>query len=134
MLYLKAVMVVGAVLVTGSLVAPASAQEAAKPKVMSHDLAGRENCLMCHSGTMPNVPGVPASHAERPNEICQWCHAPDAEMLTKDPKTVSHELEGRDNCLMCHKAGAMEAVPDAPASHEGREIKWCSMCHVAKSG
>ena len=123
----------GAVLAVSCLAVPAQWLDA-KPTVMSHDLAGRENCLMCHSGTMPNIPGVPASHAERPNETCQWCHGPDAEMLTTDPKVISHTLEGRDNCLMCHKAGAMEAVPDAPASHEGREIMWCSMCHKPADG
>jgi hypothetical protein len=123
----------GAVLAVSFLAVPAQGQDA-KPKVTSHDLAGRENCLMCHSGTLPNIPGVPASHAERPNEVCQWCHAPEAEMQTKTPKAITHTLEGRDNCLMCHKPGALEAVPDAPASHEGREVKWCSMCHVAKSG
>jgi hypothetical protein len=123
----------GAVLAVSFLAVPAQGQDA-KPKVVPHDLAGRDNCLMCHSGTMPNVPGIPASHAERPNEVCQWCHAPDAEMLTKTPKVIPHALEGRDDCLMCHKAGTMEAVPDAPASHEGREVKWCSMCHVVKSG
>ena len=45
------------------------------------------------------------------------------------PKPVSHDIAGREQCLMCHKAGAMEPVPDAPASHEGREAKHCTLCH-----
>jgi hypothetical protein len=56
---------VGAVLLLGLTAVPLAAQ---KPPAMSHTAQGRANCLMCHSGNMPNVPGVPASHAERPNE------------------------------------------------------------------
>lgn len=46
------------------------------------------------------------------------------------PPAVPHALEGRDNCLMCHKPGAMEPVPDAPASHEEYTNDWCLMCHA----
>lgn len=49
----------------------------------------------------------------------------------KTPPVVPHALEGRDNCMMCHKAGAMEPVPDAPADHEGRDNQYCTLCHVA---
>jgi len=127
----KVFVLMGAVLVAGIVVTPAVGQEAAKPKVVSHDLAGRDNCLMCHSGAMEAVPGVPESHQDRTIEVCLWCHAPDAEMQTATPKVVSHDLAGRDNCMMCHKAGAMEPVPDAPASHADMDVKWCTMCHVA---
>jgi hypothetical protein len=131
MRYAKVFALMGAVLVAGVVVTPAVAQEAAKPKVVSHDLAGRDNCMMCHAGTMDAVPGVPETHADRPNETCLWCHGADADVQTATPKAVSHDLAGRDNCMMCHKAGAMEPVPDAPASHTDRDVKWCTMCHVA---
>ena len=49
------------------------------------------------------------------------------------PPAVNHDTEGRDQCLMCHTAGAMEAVPDAPASHEGRGNDTCLMCHAPDS-
>ena len=56
------------------LAAPAFSQ--VKPKVMTHDTAGKENCLMCHTaGAMAPVPDVPESHAGRSNETCRWCHA-----------------------------------------------------------
>lgn len=45
------------------------------------------------------------------------------------PPVVKHSLEGRSNCLMCHKPGAMKNVPDAPASHAGRTIAMCPVCH-----
>lgn len=49
------------------------------------------------------------------------------------PAAVSHDTQGRDQCLMCHTAGAMEAVPDAPASHAERTNEMCLMCHAADS-
>jgi hypothetical protein len=119
----------GAILFAGVLATPLSGQ-ATKPIATSHDLEGRDNCLMCHTaGAMEPVPDVPASHEGRTNEMCQWCHAPDSPMITTDVKAIGHDLEGRDNCLMCHTAGAMEPVPDVPASHEGRGNEHCQLCH-----
>lgn len=46
------------------------------------------------------------------------------------PPAVQHSLEGRDNCLMCHKPGAMEPVPDVPASHADYTNDLCLMCHA----
>ena len=48
-------------------------------------------------------------------------------------KAVSHDVEGRGQCLMCHTAGRMEPVPDAPASHEGRTDAQCMWCHASDS-
>jgi len=55
--------------------------------------------------------------------------------LTAQTKTtaVTHDLEGKDNCLMCHTPGVMEPVPDVPASHEGRANETCLMCHGPES-
>jgi hypothetical protein len=44
-------------------------------------------------------------------------------------KPVTHDLEGRDNCLMCHTPGAMPQVPDVPESHKGRTVETCMWCH-----
>lgn len=112
------------------LVGVGAAYQATKPPAVQHDLAGRDNCLMCHTpGAMEPVPDVPANHDGRPNEACLWCHAADAEIQTADPPAISHALEGRDNCLMCHTAGAMEPVPDVPAKHEGIGNQYCRLCH-----
>jgi hypothetical protein len=46
------------------------------------------------------------------------------------PTATSHELQGRDDCLMCHRPGAMEPVPDVPVSHEGRTNATCLWCHA----
>jgi hypothetical protein len=48
-------------------------------------------------------------------------------------KAVSHDVEGKANCLMCHAAGVMEPVPDVPASHAGRAVETCMWCHAATS-
>lgn len=116
------------IVLAGLWTTPLAAQT--RPKPVSHDTAGREQCMMCHkAGAMEPVPDAPASHTERDVETCMWCHATDSPMLTAEPKTTPHELEGREQCMMCHKAGAMEPVPDAPASHEGRDSKHCILCH-----
>lgn len=104
--------------------------QAPKPAVVLHDLAGRDNCLMCHRpGAMEMVTDAPANHAGRESVTCLWCHGSDARVRTVDPPTFAHDLAGRDNCLMCHAPGAMEPVPDTPQDHGGRESKHCLMCH-----
>lgn len=50
------------------------------------------------------------------------------------PPVLVHDLEGRSACLMCHTPGAMEPVPDAPASHEGRPNESCLWCHAKDAG
>ena len=101
------------------------------PPAMTHDAAGRDNCMMCHkAGAMEPVSDVPADHAERPNDTCMMCHAPDARVQTVTPSVTPHPIEGRDNCMMCHTAGAMEPVPDAPPDHEGRDNQYCALCHI----
>jgi hypothetical protein len=118
-------------MVAGLAVAnPVSAQ--VKTKAMSHDLAGKENCMMCHAaGVMEPVPDIPASHEGRAVETCLWCHAADSPMVTTGATQTTHDLAGKENCLMCHAAGVMEPVPDAPASHEGRGVETCLWCHTA---
>jgi hypothetical protein len=100
----------------------------AKPPVMSHDLAGKENCAMCHSGAMEGIPAQPADHEGRAVETCTMCHAADSGMQTTGAKAVPHDLAGKEACSMCH-SGAMEGMPAAPASHEGRGDDTCTMCH-----
>jgi hypothetical protein len=111
---------------------PAHAQAAAaqaKPPAMVHDKAGRDNCLMCHGGTMEGMKAVPANHKGRANETCLLCHAKDSPMQTATPAAISHDVAGREQCLMCH-GGAMEGIKAAPASHKGWDVKNCTLCHA----
>ncbi len=111
------------------LAAPAFSQ--VKPKVMTHDTTGKENCLMCHTaGAMAPVPDVPESHAGRTSDVCLWCHATDSPMHTVTPPAATHDAAGNENCLMCHTAGRMAPVPDVPESHEGRSSETCLWCHT----
>ena len=114
------------VLFVALFAAPAFAQE--KPTVVSHDLEGKENCAMCHSGAMEGIPANPADHEGRGNDTCLLCHGADSEMQTGAASATPHELAGREACGMCH-SGAMEGMPAAPASHEGRGDDTCAMCH-----
>ncbi len=92
---------------------------------ISHTLEGREQCLMCHqTGAL----AVPASHEAIVDEACVACHLSSS---TPDPvqelaiPAISHTLEGRDQCLMCHAAGALAV----PSSHEGIVDEACTACH-----
>ena len=130
MSYARFVSAMGVLLVAGVLATPVLGQEAMPPPV-SHDVQGRDNCLMCHTpGAMEAVPDAPATHEGRSIETCLWCHAKDSPMLTTSPKPASHGVQGREQCMMCHTPGAMEAVPDPPANHEGRDVKYCTLCHT----
>lgn len=115
-------------------VAVPAISEQERPQPVPHDLAGREQCLMCHRpGALEDAQDVPESHEGRPNETCLWCHATDSPMLTGDASTIPHAMEGRESCLMCHRPGAMEDATDIPESHEGREVEYCTLCHEADS-
>ena len=111
------------------VVAGSAVAQDAKPTVVSHDLAGKENCVMCHSGAMEGIPAQPADHEGRAVDTCVMCHAADAEMQTSAASVTPHDLAGKEACSMCH-SGAMEGMPAAPASHEGRGDDTCAMCHV----
>ena len=122
------VSVSGALFLLVLMASPLMAQE--KPPVIPHDAAGKENCMMCHAPeVMPPVPDVPATHEGRPNESCLWCHAADSPMQGDGANTITHDLAGKDNCMMCHAVGVMPPVPDVPASHEGRANTTCQWCH-----
>lgn len=114
-----------------TLALAAQAQAQIITTAMSHDTAGKENCMMCHAvGVMPPVPDVPANHEGRGNETCLWCHAADAPMTTTGATQTTHDVAGKENCMMCHAAGVMPPVPDAPATHEGRGNETCLWCHT----
>ena len=114
-----------------SLAHPVQAQQAAKPPVIPHDKAGREQCLMCHGGAMEGIKAAPANHKGRTNDMCLLCHSKDSPMQTGTPPAIPHDLAGRDNCTMCH-GGAMEGVKAVPANHKGIDNKQCTTCHAAK--
>ena len=44
-------------------------------------------------------------------------------MQTGVPTAIPHDLEGKDNCLMCHKTGVMEAPVTAQSELCGQTVK-----------
>jgi formate dehydrogenase gamma subunit len=102
---------------------PVSAETLLSLMVIPHPLQGREDCLMCHGEGKPNP--FPADHVGRPSTTCLVCHGTSTaeEHL---PALVKHDLEGRENCLMCH------AVDLLPLSHKTAAFSNndCLLCHV----
>jgi nitrate/TMAO reductase-like tetraheme cytochrome c subunit len=110
---------------------------------MTHDLAGRDNCLACHDPD-GGVKPAPQDHAGRAVATCQTCHQPvapasatpaatptaasgDDEAEQTGPRAIPHELAGRDNCLTCHDPDG--GFQPAPADHTGRTVDTCLTCH-----
>jgi len=124
-----------------SVTTPAAPSEGAQagPPAIPHDLAGRDDCLICHSADSTRNP-VPADHAGRTNDTCQTCHKPaaaaeatpaaSAEGAQAGPPAIPHDLAGRDNCLICHAADS--SIKPVPADHAGRTNDTCQACHKPK--
>jgi hypothetical protein len=72
---------------------------------------------------------VPADHEGRINEACLLCHeAPTAEAAPPAlAPSISHSLEGREDCLLCHAVGSQ--VRPAPDDHAQRDNDTCQTCH-----
>jgi len=90
--------------------------------VIPHPLEGREDCLLCHAEGAA-VP-YPPDHVGRPSATCLVCHATTQEEGHL-PVSVKHDVEGRENCLMCH------AVDLLPGSHKTGAFSNsdCLLCH-----
>jgi hypothetical protein len=111
------------------------------PRAIPHEVAGREQCLMCHDPA-GNIRPAPQDHVGRAADTCQMCHQPAAasgqvtpestesseeESATGGPPSIPHDLAGRDDCLVCHNpAGGLRP---APADHAGRTSDTCQTCH-----
>ncbi len=103
---------------------------AAIPMAIPHELEGRDNCLLCHQN---GDQALRADHTGRPVDICTSCHQPEtpaapAPPPAAAPTAIPHELEGRDDCLLCHQSGSL-AVPD---DHAGRDSETCTSCHQSE--
>jgi len=110
-----------------------SAQE--KPPVTPHDLAGKENCAMCHGGEgMMGATAMPEGHKGFENANCQLCHSEASPVQTAAGAAgaIPHDLAGKENCAMCHAEGVMGATK-MPANHGDMKSENCTVCH-AKAG
>jgi cytochrome b subunit of formate dehydrogenase len=123
---------------------PAASGQIGKP--IPHPVAGREQCDSCHGAK--GVKPYPADHAGRPNVSCPVCHqsagiaagagTPSGATSPAGGATTAvaamailHPLQGREDCLMCHKDGGLKPVP---ADHGGRANDTCQTCHQISAG
>jgi hypothetical protein len=116
---------------------PAEESQAVVSSAIPHDLEGRDDCLLCHElgGAKP----FPEYHEGWTLETRTLCHqvaapAEDEEAETEeaepaaaeDPLSIPHDLEGRDDCLLCHD---LDGANPFPEDHEGRTSDICQACH-----
>jgi cytochrome b subunit of formate dehydrogenase len=100
-----------------------------------HPVEGQEQCDTCHGpdGMKPQ----PADHEGRPVASCLVCHQPGAAAPPGTgtapaasvgvARTIPHAVQGKEQCDLCH--GAASSLMPLPASHEGREVQTCQVCH-----
>jgi len=106
-----------------------------QPSAVTHDVAGKEACMVCHAIGASPILDVPVDHEARGNETCMWCHAPDSPMLTVEPSKTPHPAATVEmDCLRCHAIEANPDVVEVPASHGGRANATCMWCHVKVEG
>lgn len=121
------------------------ASNAGGPPTIPHDLAGRSQCLGCHSNTTSGAPQIPQFHKDYgfTNNNCLTCHkssvvvptataagAPTATPASTagGPPNIPADHAGRTGCLQCHVQGLLGA-PKYPADHAGRTEDMCKLCH-----
>ncbi len=95
-----------------------------KAPAIPHVLTDRDNCLGCHS--TQTLLSVPSDHQGRDNNSCDGCHKLSSNPTSSMAESIPHQIEGRENCLMCHASGTSEGIP---SSHQGRTSDTCVACH-----
>lgn len=100
-----------------------------KPAVPEHDMAGKDNCAMCHAEGVMGATKTPASHEGRDQKNCVVCHSADSPLQSGAAATaIPHDLEGKENCAMCHAEGVMGAAK-MPENHGDDVAGKCGACH-----
>jgi mono/diheme cytochrome c family protein len=100
------------------------------PAPIPHSLEQRQECFTCHAIGAVDAPAVPADH-EQDVTLCTTCHAVwlAPAIAAAAPPAIPHELEGREDCLPCHKLGTADA-PAVPDNHNGLVGDICLTCHT----
>jgi nitrate/TMAO reductase-like tetraheme cytochrome c subunit len=81
-------------------------------------------CSNCHERPESHLPGE-----------CDVCHSPEgfaqsASFLVEMAPVITHDLAGRDDCLLCHDPEGQ--VKPAPSTHADYVIEQCVLCHKAE--
>lgn len=96
------------------------------PAPLSRPHQDRENteCLTCHGVTAP----LPADMTHRSQSVCWLCHR----LPEVQPPIPAHAtVPGETDCLTCHVAGKVGALP---VDHVGRTATECLECHNTPLG
>jgi hypothetical protein len=94
------------------------------PLSRPHRELQNQNCLECHGKTAP----LPADMAHRAQSVCWLCHR----LPEEQPPAPQHAiLAGQSDCLTCHVAAVLGALPD---DHRTRTASECVLCHVPSPG
>jgi cytochrome c5 len=110
---------------------------ASAPPAITHDLRGREDCLMCHKLGTAGAPRIPENHIDLSSNVCQTCHLSQGEIVgmgdgtavpSEEIPSIPHGLEGFRACTLCHESGTSGA-PQFPEDHQGRTDDLCTACH-----
>jgi hypothetical protein len=103
------------------------------------ELAGAHltaSCEGCHAEGQETPEYVCSNCHERPeNHLpgeCDVCHSPEgfaqsASFLVRLAPVITHDLVGRDGCLLCHDPEGQ--VKPAPSNHSVYANEQCSLCH-----
>jgi cytochrome c553 len=115
---------------------PQPAPPVSAPPGIPSNVAGQEDCLMCHKMGVAYAPQLPENHAGLPVDLCETCHqAVPGALLSEgkprvEPPQVPHSMEDRTDCRLCHETGSGGA-PQFPADHVDRANEVCHVCHGA---
>jgi hypothetical protein len=94
------------------------------PLSRPHREMQNQDCLDCHGKTEP----LPSDMAHRAQSVCWLCHR----LPEEQPPAPQHAiLAGQSDCLACHVATAIGALP---ADHLTRTADECVLCHVPAPG
>lgn len=94
------------------------------PLSRPHRELQNQDCLDCHGKTEP----LPADMAHRTESVCWLCHR----LPQEQPPAPQHAITvGQSDCLTCHYAGDVGALP---TDHLARTANECILCHVPSPG
>jgi hypothetical protein len=93
------------------------------------------DCSACHTGGQDLTYECANCHTPPENHLpgtCDTCHNPEgwaqsASALVSVAPEIEHELDGREDCLVCHDP-AGNVVP-APSNHVDYGNEQCTLCH-----
>jgi hypothetical protein len=122
---------------------PTSFKDASLPPEMHPvELVGAHqsaSCDSCHVEGQETPAYVCSNCHEAPEDHlageCDACHAPigfeeSAAQIVGLAPEITHELAGRDDCLMCHDPEGQ--VKPAPSNHADYANEQCALCHKAE--